>query len=102
MMGDIITWETVLFDVVAAAVIFLLSRAALWLMRSWDGGVARLANAYLAAWVLCCLAYIYPVGVWLDAIDFGVLAGIWFGVDMARGKGKRVAPARDSLHDTFD
>jgi len=71
---------------------FLLSRLVLWLMRSWDGGVTRLALAHVFSWLIG--AFIGGLGI----ADGGAFAGIqaagmyalpqavWFVVDMFRHK----------------
>jgi hypothetical protein len=41
------------FFLVAFVATFVLSRAAFWLMRNWDGGMWRLLAAHAVSLILC-------------------------------------------------
>jgi hypothetical protein len=82
-----------LFFLIAFVATFLLSRAALWLMRRWDGGLLRLLAAHLASLALCWgwFAFgsadgkIYVEGGWL----FVLPQGLWLILDLGMGKADR-------------
>jgi hypothetical protein len=73
----------------------LLSRAALWLMRRWDGGMLRLWAAHLVSFALCYAWFafgafdgkVYLAGGWAYLLP----QGLWLAVDFYRGKGEREA-----------
>ena len=73
---------------------FLVSRLLLWIMRSWDGGIARLAVVHTFSWFV--MAFVGGMGM----ADGGAFAGIeaamlyfapqavWLLVDILRHKRK--------------
>lgn len=75
----------------ALLITFLLSRVALWLMRSWQsGGAARLALAHLLSFIICTLIGGFGLadggafeGAKAAAI-YGLPQTIWLVIDLLR------------------
>lgn len=72
---------------------FLVSRLTLWLLRKWDGGLARIALAHGTALAFCWVAYAFgsadggPLN-WSGGAIYTLPQIFWLVVDMLRGRGK--------------
>jgi len=81
------------FFALAFVATLVLSRAALWLMRRWDGGMLRLWAAHLVSFALCYAWFAFGAFdgqvYLLGGVAYLLPQGAWLAVDFYGGKGER-------------
>ena len=81
------------YFLIAFLATFVLSRLTLWLLRRWDGGMARLLAAHALSLAICWAVFAFGTLDGKVYLEGGVLfilpQGVWFLVDYFRGKSAR-------------